>query len=175
MSQIEIVSATPEYAEFIAWVVAQGMHMDNVPSFLKPMTMRDDTLYSWKNTRLLTVDGRLAGGLVSYDGGWHEEGKRNTWVFDGKVLSSGDVEETQAGEYYLDSLALVPEYRGHGLWRRLFDDAVEQARGRGFHRIALICDEDYPNLGRMYASYGFVPGDTFQYFDTVCRKMSMKI
>ena len=128
MQHIEIVSAMPEDADFIAWVVAQGMHMDNVPPFLKPMTTRENTLYSWRNTRLLKVDGQLAGGLVSYDGGWHEEGKRNTWVINGKLLSSGDVEETQAGEYYLDSLAIAPEFRGHGLWRTLFDDAVEIAR-----------------------------------------------
>ena len=35
MENLEIVSARPEEAEFIAWIVAQGMHMDDVPSFLK--------------------------------------------------------------------------------------------------------------------------------------------
>ena len=32
---VEIISARPEDADFIAWIVAQGMHMDGVPSFLK--------------------------------------------------------------------------------------------------------------------------------------------
>ena len=32
---VEIISARPEDADFIAWIVAQGMHMDGVPPFLK--------------------------------------------------------------------------------------------------------------------------------------------
>ena len=175
MENVKIVSAKPEDSDCIAWIVAQGMHMDEVPSFLKPMAEGDNTLYSWKNTRLLLVDGKFAGGLVSYDGGWHEEGRRNTWVIDGKLIDSGDVPETTDGEYYLDSLAIVPEFRGNGLWRLLFDDAVEIARSKGFRRVTLICDEDYPKLGQLYASYGFEAGDTFLYFDTLCRKMSLKL
>ena len=176
MENLEIVSARPEDADFIAWVVTQGMHMDDVPSFLKIVGARDGTLYSWRNTRLLRCDGRLAGGLVSYDGAAHEEMRKNTWVMpDGRLLSSGDVPETTAGEYYLDSLAIVHEFRGHGLWRLLFDNAVEMAIRKGFHRATLICDENYPKLAQRYASYGFVPEETFLYFDTLCRKMSLSI
>ena len=32
---VKIISARPEDADFIAWIVAQGMHMDGVPPFLK--------------------------------------------------------------------------------------------------------------------------------------------
>ena len=176
MENLEIVSARPEDAGFIAWVVTQGMHMDGVPSFLKSVGARDDTLYSWRNTRLLRCEGRLAGELISYDGAAYEEMRKNTWVMhDGRLLSSGDVPETTAGEYYLDSLAIVPEFRGHGLWRLLFDDAVEMAKEKRFHRVTLICDENYPKLAQLYTSYGFVPEEIFSYFDTLCRKMSLTI
>ena len=62
---VKIISARPEDADFIAWIVAQGMHMDGVP---KKHGARENTLYSWQNTRLLRCDGKLAGGLISYDG-----------------------------------------------------------------------------------------------------------
>ena len=176
LKNVEIVSAKPEDADFIAWIVAQGMHMDHVPSFLKAACSRNDTLYSWKQTRLLRYEGQLAGGLVSYDGATHEERRKRTWVMpDGRLLSSGDVPETTAGEYYLDSLAIVPEFRGHGLWRLLFDDAVETAKEKGFHRVTLICDENYPKLAQLYTSYGFVPENTILFFETLCRKMSLSI
>ena len=174
--KIEIISAKPEDTDFIAWIVAQGMHMDGVPPFLKKHGALDDTLYSWKNTRLLRYEGTMVGGLVSYDGSTHEERRRNTWVLpDGRLLNSGDVPETVAGEYYLDSLAIVPEFRGHGLLRLLFDDAVGKARLAGFHRVTLIVDESYPRLAQLYASYGFVPEESFLYFDTLCRKMALTI
>lgn len=176
MKQPEILSATATDAPFIAWIVAQGMHMPDVPPYLLPMCEQENTLYSWKHTRLLNVDGQQAGGLIAYDGAWHEEGRRNTWIVNGRLLSSGEEEETQAGEYYLDSLALLPAFRGQGLWRALFDDAVETARRLGFHQVALICDEDFPKLGLMYADYGFVPAKTtFQYFGTTCRKMKLTL
>jgi len=54
--RVEIVSARPEDTDFIAWIIAQGMHMDGVPPFLKKLGARDDTLYSWQNTRLLQCD-----------------------------------------------------------------------------------------------------------------------
>ena len=176
MENVEIISASPEDADFISWIVAQGMHLNSVPPFLKKHGARDNTLYSWQNTRLLRCDGKLAGGLISYDGATHEERCRNTWVMPGgRLLSSGDVPETTAGEYYLDSLAIVPEFRGHGLWRLLFDDAVETAKEKGFHRVTLICDESYPKLAQLYTAYGFVPENTFSFFDTLCRKMSLSI
>ena len=174
--KVEIISAKPEDTDFIAWIVTQGMHLDSVPTFLKKLSACDDTLYSWQNTRLLQCDGKLAGGLVSYDGATHDERRRNTWVMpDGRLLSSGDVPETTAGEYYLDSLAIVQEFRGHGLWRLLFDDAVEKAKEKGFHRVTLICDESYPKLAQLYTSYGFVPENTILFFNTLCRKMSLSI
>lgn len=176
MENLKIVSARHEDADFIAWIVGQGMHMNDVPPFLKNVGRRDDTLYSWRNASILRCDGKLAGGLISYDGATHEEMRRNTWVTsDGKLFNSGDVPETVAGEYYLDSLAIVPEFRGHGLWRLLFDDAVKTAKRKGFHRVSLICDESYPELAQRYASYGFVAGETLLYFDTLCRKMSLTI
>ena len=62
---VEIISARPEDTDFIAWIVAQGMHMDSVPPFLKKLGARDDTLYSWRNTRLLRCDGKY--GFVPED------------------------------------------------------------------------------------------------------------
>jgi hypothetical protein len=60
---VKIISARPEDADFIAWIVAQGMHMDGVPSFLKKHGARENTLYSWQNTRLLRCeDGKLNPG-----------------------------------------------------------------------------------------------------------------
>ena len=43
MENIEIIAAKPEDNDFIAWIVAQGMHMDSVPSFLKKHGARNDT------------------------------------------------------------------------------------------------------------------------------------
>ena len=61
-----IITARPEDAEFIAWIVAQGMHMDGVPSFLKKHGARDNTLYSWQNTRLYTSYGFVPENTIMF-------------------------------------------------------------------------------------------------------------
>ncbi len=171
-----IVSATAADAPFIAWIVAQGQHMDATPDFFVDMCRRKDTLYSWKNTRLLIVDGVLAGGLISYDGGIFAQARARTWVMpDGSRISSGEEDEAEAGQYYLDSLAIKPEFRGHAYWRLLFDDAVGIARSRGFHKAGLIYDEGYPHLGKIYSSYGFRPTRRFMYFGAMATKMVLQI
>ena len=86
-------------------------------------------------------------------------------------------DNTRKNEYEKQnySMAIVPEFRGHGLWRLLFDDAIETAKEKGFHRVTLICEESYPKLAHLYTSYGFVPENTIMFFDTLCRKMSLSI
>ncbi len=64
---VKIISARPEDADFIAWIVAQGMHMDGVPSFLIKHGARENTLYSWQNTRLLRCDIMALFDQISED------------------------------------------------------------------------------------------------------------
>ena len=63
-------------------------------------------------------------------------------------------DETQSGEYYIDSLAVVPRFRSRGVGRGLLLQAVEQAR-----RLALcptlLVDPDNPRAQKLYTSVGF--------------------
>ena len=94
MENLEIVSARPEDADFIAWVVAQGMHMDKVPSWAilidqgqsdfvekaKATLPTDKTIaiYCRSGRRSANTAGRLAdvgykcvnlkGGIIAWQG-----------------------------------------------------------------------------------------------------------
>ena len=64
-------------------------------------------------------------------------------------------DETQAGELYLDSLAVVPEYRHQGIAKKLLKAVKERANRLGLPVVGLLVDKGNPAGEALYASAGF--------------------
>lgn len=72
-----------------------------------------------------------------------------------------EYDETSADEYYLDSLAVFPEYRGRGIARELIKAAVERAKEAG-KPAGLLVSKHNPKARELYESLGFKPiGERF--------------
>lgn len=130
-------------------------------AFLKMMTMlveREDSQYSYRNA-LVAMDGdRVVGTSVSYDGGCLHELRRAFIEAAKEYLGkdhSGMDDETQAGELYLDSLAVLPEYRRRGIARQLLMATKQRANRLGLPCVGLLVDKDNPVGEALYASVGF--------------------
>ena len=140
---IEIKNARKGQAADIARLIMTAMTDDcclhfcgvgyGLEDFRGMMTMlveREDSQYSYRNT-LVAMDGaKLVGIAVSYDGGRLHE-LRKVFIQAAKEQigkdNSGMDDETQAGELYLDSLAVLPGYRRQGIARRLLKATKEKA------------------------------------------------
>lgn len=118
---------------------------------------REGTQYSWQRALIAEVDGAAAGAIVGYDGAQLEVLREGTFAvlreFVGRV--SVVVDETEAGEYYLDSVAVVPEFRAFGVGRLLVESFCNRAFDEGHNRVGLIVDFDNPQAEKLYASLGF--------------------
>ena len=167
---ITLRDATMVDSPFIARVVLAGIDMlsieQELPVAQKPIFEQlveicrlDDTLYSYRNTRLAEVDGQVVGALVGYDGGRYAEMRAKTF---GMIARNSGVElshnamETVAGEFYLDSMAILSDYRGMGIGKRLMRDRMDFALSNGFEKVTLLVDKDKPRLQQYYESEGFV-------------------
>ena len=64
-------------------------------------------------------------------------------------------DETQAGELYLDSLAVLPEYRRQGIARKLLLATKERANSQGLPCVGLLVDKANPVGEALYTSVGF--------------------
>ena len=157
-------------APFIARVVLAGLDLldmdeamseEQRPFFnhLVDICGMDDTLYSYRHTRIAEVDGMAVGALVAYDGAPYAEMRAKTFGLvqqtSGMDLSKNAM-ETGPGEFYLDSMAILPEYRGHGIGHALMRDRMEWAFRNGFKAVTLLVDKDKPRLQVYYESLGFV-------------------
>ena len=168
---IEIWDARKEQSADIARLIMMAMTDDccqyfcgtgyGLADFHRMMTMlvgREDSQYSYKNT-LVAMDGeRLVGIAVSYDGGRLHE-LRQTFIQAAKEHlgkdHSGMDDETQAGELYLDSLAVVSEYRRQGIAQRLLKATKKKTDKMGLPCVGLLVDKGNPAGEAFYASVGF--------------------
>ena len=167
---IEIQEATKSQAAEIARLIMMAMTDDcclyfcgdgyGLDDFWKMMTVlveREDSQYSYKNT-LVAMDSNMVVGIsVSYDGGRLHE-LRRAFIEEAKKYickdhSSMD-DETQAGELYLDSLAVLPEYRRQGIGNRLLIATKERATCMGLPCVGLLVDKDNPVGEALYSSVG---------------------
>ena len=64
--------------------------------------------------------------------------------------------ETGLGEFYLDSMAILSNYRGVGIGKMLIRDRLDYALCNGFQKVTLLVDKDKPRLQQYYESLGFV-------------------
>ncbi len=162
--------ATLDDAPFIARVVLAGIDMLDMDAVLPDeqraiyehlieICRMDDTLYSYLNTRIAEVDGNRVGALVAYDGARYVALRAKTF---GLVQQSSGMDlsrnamETVPGEFYLDSMAILSDYRGMCLGKMLICDRLDFALGHGFKKVTLLVDKDKPRLQQYYESLGFV-------------------
>lgn len=136
---------------------------------------REETLYSYTRAKVAELDGLAAGVLVSYPGEENARLREKTWGLAMAAAGGSDSPassefiknapaECKADEYYLDSLAVLPEFRGMSfeyagssgrLGHLLLTDGILAGRAKGFTRTSLIVDVSKSKLERYYASLGF--------------------
>lgn len=169
--KIDIRQASREQAPKIARIIMMAMTDDcclnfcgegyGLDDFYKMMTLlveREDSQYSYKNT-LVALDGdKVVGISVSYDGSRLHELRRPFLELALELIGrdhSGMNDETQPGELYLDSLAVLPEYRRQGIASRLIRVTKERANQMGLPNLGLLVDKGNPVGEALYTSIGF--------------------
>lgn len=177
MNKIEIIDATPNDAELISAAILDAVGEDlvsqmagsdhtraDVAAIFTRLARRDDTQYSYRNSRIAIIDGKKAGVCVSYDGGKLKKLRRPFFQEANQVLSWNispeEVDslpgETVPEEFYLDTIATLPEYRGRGVASALIRDAKKKADAANLPLGLLVSDHN-PNARHLYESLGFRP------------------
>ena len=175
-----IRDAYPSDARFLAECILAGMHFwdfeggldDEMSLIINGITeceKRTDTLYTHTRTRVAEVDGTPVAALLSYPGELYKDLRDRTFrVYWPSFFTehANDDLETDPGEYYLDSLAVLPAFRGHGIGKAMIDDGIQRGIAQGFTRIALVADAEMPHLVSLYKSIGFTPAEHRHAFGT---------
>ena len=165
-SKIIVRAARCEDAVVIARVVAMAIgDSEALPVYcgddhlavLTEVAAREATQYSWQNALIAEVGGVAAGVVVGYDGARLGALREGTFAVlrerIGRVPQIAD--ETEVGEYYIDSVGVLPEFRGIGVGRALVAALCDRSFAEGHQRVGLIVDTNNAQAAGLYTSQGF--------------------
>lgn len=155
-----VMAIGPELAEGIA----NGQPVQATLDVFTELARMEDSQYSYRNAFVAeTQSGEPVGIVVAYDG---EILLKARWLFFDlaksrlgwdirDIVADGEPEvETDPSEYYLDSLAVRPEFRGHGIASLLIERVIQQAKIVG-KPVGLLCASHNDNARRLYEKIGF--------------------
>lgn len=172
-SSFSIIPARREDAPLIARAIVMAVGEEITRDFAAPdhtpqdveamfadLAAMDDSQYSYRNTLVaLNPEGRVAGVCIAYDGAllhslrerFIEAVRRHLGREMGEMA-----DETSPDEYYLDSLAVWPQYRGQGIGAALLMAQARRAHAAG-KPAGLLVDKDNPRARALYTRLGFLP------------------
>lgn len=114
-------------------------------------------LYSYENAIVLEDDKSIAGAISGYDGKRLRSLRkpvvaylREHYGFEGLLE-----DETQAGEFYIDTVSVFPDRQGLGYGKMLIESFVSIAKQERFEHIGLLVDVENPLAKKLYEKLGF--------------------
>ena len=160
-----IRQAIPSDAPIIAQVIGMGFGKDllrqycgnNGLAIMESLAKKEVSQYSYHNALIAEADGQVAGGLVGYDGAQLQLLRQPTlaYIEQQTGIVPQVAEETEPGEFYLDSLAVFPKYRHQGIGTQLILAMSNKAFSEGHQRVGLLVDMNNPHAESLYTSLGF--------------------
>lgn len=159
-SGVTISPASESDVRTVAWTVLTALDIDAEHlDWMEKSCADENSMYSFNKSMIARIDGVPVGCVVSYSGDDYLSLREYTWPrlwedADSESVNNSEI-EAFPGEYYLDSMAILPEYRGRNIGKILMEAAIGRGRSLGYKNFSLLVDVDKPRLQSYYESLGF--------------------
>ena len=167
--ELNIRKAAKTDAPLIAKVVAMAIGEEsailyggeNYMNVFEEIALLEDSQYSYRNAFVAEINGNAVGAVVAYDGAELYTLRKATLDVISKHTANElqIADETDSSEFYLDSLAVLPEYRGRGIGAQLILAVKDRALNEYNKNLGLLVDFENPDAERLYQSVGFERAD----------------
>lgn len=157
-SEIAELIMTAMTHECCLYFCSEGYGIDDFRKMMTMLVESENSQYSYKNAIVATDADHVVGVSVSYDGDKLHQ-LRAAFIEAAKKYLGADHssidDETQAGELYLDSLAVLPSHRHKGIATKLLYATMERARTLNLPCVGLLVDKENATAEALYTSVGF--------------------
>lgn len=173
-----IRQAQPEDAEeaakliSMAWeecacVLAGTTNKKAIQKVIKIFYQQPNNIFSFQNVNIAEEANGVAGLILSYPSDYYEQLNKliveklpgiyqsDTENFKNKVVPLFKTKEAKSGEYYIDSLAVYPQYRSHGVGSKLLKVAHLKSRKQGIKKTSLIVKTENVTALSLYKKLGY--------------------
>lgn len=130
--------------------------------FLQSLTEESSNQYSYENCWVLEQKEAIVAVALVYDGAQLEALRKPVANRLHNMFNrSLEVEdETQAGEQYIDCIAVHPSRQGEGFGTQIINFLIEKFVHKRNEILGLLVDKDNPSAKRLYLKLGFkIVGD----------------
>ncbi|GGG47740.1 GNAT family N-acetyltransferase [Bizionia arctica] len=126
-------------------------------TFLLYFVERENNQYSYTNCFVLEIDNELVGTINIYNGATLKTLRESIalYIKNHFEIDFNPENETQQGEYYIDTIGISPEHQGKGIGTHLLKYIIETYCIKRQQTIGLLVDEDNPNAEKLYLNLGF--------------------
>ena len=160
----------------LAWPVdeilgSNGLTYEQLHESITLIAASEETIYSYENTLVADIDGKVVGAMCAYDGADYQRLKQPIVDVLGPDCGFAKMKETEAGEFYLDSVGVLPEYRERGIASKIIEAQCVRAASLGHKVAGLIVDVDKPQVEALYSRLGFTYLDDKDFFGHAMRHM----
>ncbi len=115
---------------------------------------RDESSFSYRNGVVAEYDGKIAGNLVGY-----ALAKEPQPIDYDEMLAMfvplQELENLAPDSWYVNVVAVFPEFRGKGIGTELLHKAETLAKEAGKKELSLIVSDANSGAERLYARFGF--------------------
>lgn len=118
---------------------------------------RDDNPHSYLYTYMAEFNGKVIGTMVAYSGekAIQLDQNLNAWLAKkGNDLEEADV-ESLPDEFYVDTICIIPEFRGKGIGTQFFIFAEGLAKQQNFSKLSLNVEIQKDAAIRLYKRLGY--------------------
>ncbi len=131
---------------------------DEAYRFLSTLVKYQGNQYSYNNNWVLEEQGQIIGTALVYDGGRLAELRApvGRLIKEAYSLDFNPEDETQAGEFYIDCLAVDPNQQGRGIGTKMLNFLIDEYVRKGGNVLGLLVDESNPSARKLYERLGFL-------------------
>ena len=129
---------------------------DAIP-VLEYFFVRKNNLYSFENTLVCEDQDGIAGSITGYDGAGYGELRKPFFEYLklNHEFTMHIEDETSEGEFYLDTVSVLPSRHGQGIGTGLMNTGIDRARRLGHSKVGLLVHVGNPKARYLYERLGF--------------------
>ncbi len=127
--------------------------------FLLHFVQSESNQYSYQNCYVAYENDEIVGALLGYDGARLIELRRPVleYIREHYNLEASVEDETEAGEFYIDSIGVSPNHQGKGIGSLLLRQLIQEKVLEDGQTLGLLVDKSNPAAKKLYLKLGFQP------------------
>ncbi|MCD8540022.1 MAG: GNAT family N-acetyltransferase [Leadbetterella sp.] len=125
--------------------------------FMLHLVRTENSQYSCRNVYVACHEGRIMGAVNAYDGALLEELRKPVvqYVYSLTRKPFEPENETDPGEFYIDSIGVDPEWQGRGVGGKLLRYLISEYGEKQGLTLGLLVEKANPAARRLYEKAGF--------------------